>query len=102
MGLRGGGPSARKHRLRGQPDGRGEQMGSASLPKEREGGGLQGSACDHEAEFRRVALVVHLSATPVRAASAVRVVHRRRGGAEPVGVRRPPLKSEKECVAWFS
>jgi hypothetical protein len=42
--LRGGGPSARNHRLRGEPHGLGERMASASLPKERAGGGLQGSA----------------------------------------------------------
>src|SRR5215510_8845597 len=73
MDLRGGGPSARNHRLRGQPDGRGERMAAASLPKERASGGLQGSAVDHEAEFRRAALVVHLSArAPRRRAAAPR------------------------------
>ena len=41
MDLRGGGPSARNHRLRGQPHERGEQMASVSLPKERASGGLQ-------------------------------------------------------------
>jgi hypothetical protein len=37
-------PSARDHRLRGQPHGRGERMASASLPTKRTGGGLQSSA----------------------------------------------------------
>ena len=48
-------------------------MASASLPKEREGGRLQCSACNHEAELLRAALVVHLSArTPRRRAAAPR------------------------------